>query len=398
MNREQEAWDELERSSVSKASRWFLVCFFLLSLFAIFGFDLWKTYGPRDAVLVFTERSRPILEDASMGKKVLDWNDEVLADIGSFEDQIADESILRKTVPAYQWLFLEVLHTSGTGRVLLGNGNWYFLKEGVESSLGWGIPGELREADWAVRRVAGRLAELDIQLVLLPIPGKASIQPAQFSNRFERAETVPTLPDYDEVYKAWDQLPGVSVVRADQILAARTNRGEVSFLERDTHWNPEGLHAVLERLVSEVPKNSPNGGDFAADEFSGEGDLTRMMDLPADTVPRERVQRTVVQDERQWTTEAEVYFLGDSFAAIYSDEALGWGENAGLKDQLPVRLDEPVEFFINYGDPVGDPTRQLERRLDQISLEQAPRVVIWQFAERFLSQGAWANVFRSKPD
>jgi len=393
MDREKEAWEKLQQSTMSGPARWILMILFLVGVGAIFVADLWKPFGPRDAVLAFTGRSRPLEPSSGIPSKVLEWNREVLADIDAFENQIAEESILRATIPYYQWVFLRVLSTSGTGRVIVGRDGWYFLKEGLETTLGWGSKSNLQKADETVRQLAGRLAELDIDLILMPVPGKAELYPARFSSRFTASEILPILPRREQIYGNWDDLPGVTVVNAREAYRSVAAEDGVFFLERDTHWTPAGMEAVLDQLLAILrPQRVEKEGTIGeATTVTGPGDLVEMMDFPVKMTANQAVEVLMLAEQDVPTGEgANIVFLGDSFAAVYSDPVLGWGKSAGLRDRLPARLGEPVEFFLNYGDPVSGPTRQLRRLLE--SKEEGrklPRVVIWEFAERFLDEGNW---------
>ncbi|MBC2601131.1 alginate O-acetyltransferase AlgX-related protein [Puniceicoccus vermicola] len=393
MDREKEAWEELERSSVSCGSRWLLVGVFLFAVFAVFVVDLWHPYGPRDAVRTFSERSRPLETDTGSFDKIRSWNREVLTDIEGFEAQIEDESVLARTIPFYQWFMVRALSTSGTGRVLIGRDDWYFLKEGLETTLGWGAEENLKKADAAVRRLAGQLAQKGISLILVPIPGKADLYPGQFSSRFTTDGVLAPAQRRERFYRNWASLPGVDVLPARELLTRLREKGQPVFLERDTHWTPAAMETVARALADSIQEevaDIESGGE----PVSSPGDLVEMMRLPVALTPEQQVEVERISTEISSTRESGVIFLGDSFAAVFSDAVLGWGENAGLQDRLPALLGESFDFRLNYGDPVSGPGRQLERLLNSMGEDSRPRVVIWEFAERFLDEGEWDGLFR----
>ena len=87
---------------------------------------------------------------------------------------------------------------------------------------------------------------------------------------------------------------------------------------------------------------------------------------------------------------AEVLVLGDSFSNIYSLEAMGWGQSAGLVEQLSHAMLRPVDL-IAVNDHGAWATRdllvrELARGSDRLA---GKRVVVWQFAERELADGDW---------
>ena len=398
MDREKEAWEQLRRVRVEPGAKWILPLVFLAGLVAVFAVDLWNPYGLRDAWRTFSERSRPLDTDAGILQKGLAWNRENLADIEVFEDQIAEESILRETVPYYQWFFARVLSTSGTGRVLMGRDHWLFLKEATETTLGWGDESHLKSADRAVRRLAGILRAGGAELILVPVPGKAEILPWKFSPGFQVGQHLPPIPSLESVYENWDALPGVKVVPVREILSDRTGPERLPFLARDTHWTPEAMEAVTQWIAhSVVGDHEDRDMKFQRKEITAQGDLVGMMRLPGPIFNKQTVSvnqlPSASEENSETATGPKVFYMGDSFTAIYSDPVLGWGEGAGLQDLLPVLLKHPVDFRLNYGDPVADPGRQLESQLKRGPM---PEIVIWQFAERFVNQDGWSKLFKSQ--
>lgn len=373
---------------MSKGARWFLAISFLLLVAAVFLVDLWKPYGPRDAVRTFAVRDRGIAEEPpGLFETVTNWNDEAIADIGRFESQIEEESVLRTTVPVWQWFQARVLDSSGTARVLFGRDDWLFLRENVELSLGRLDSRSLRAADEAVRELAAILEERGTRLILVPIPPKPEIHPYRFSGRFRAGEWVEPDPLRKELFERWTELPNVEVLPVREILVERAVRGEPAFLERDTHWNPDSMEEVAGAIAVSVGKAEAEGIP-AGESVSGQGDLVRMLDM-GDSAPftDQQVRIHPWGGEQSSNGELDLVLLGDSFAAVFSDPVLGWGENAGLVDQLRNRYGIVVKDFVNHGDPVRSPRQSLKRYLKDGG--ELPEVVVWQFAERFLSEGDW---------
>jgi len=87
---------------------------------------------------------------------------------------------------------------------------------------------------------------------------------------------------------------------------------------------------------------------------------------------------------------ADVLVLGDSFSNIYSLDTMGWGESAGLIEQLSFELQRPLDCLV-INDNGAYATRallarELARGRDRLA---GKRLVIWQFAMRELSAGDW---------
>ena len=188
---------------------------------------------------------------------------------------------------------------------------------------------------------------------------------------------------------------------------ARARRAGVTplYLKTDTHWRPEtALHVArdLARFLQEtVPlSEEPSPGlRTSVRDVANEGDTTRLLGLPSSqtSFPREtvRVRRVVGRDGRPWRAdpEAATLLLGDSFTNVYSLETMGWGETAGLAEQLSLELDRPVDR-ISQNDAGAHASRELLAtaiRRDPSRLD-GTRVVVYQFANRELALGDWKPV------
>jgi alginate O-acetyltransferase complex protein AlgJ len=125
------------------------------------------------------------------------------------------------------------------------------------------------------------------------------------------------------------------------------------------------------------------------------GDVALMLKLPAGQTafPAETVRIKQVLDHKcLWRPDpkAQVLFLGDSFANIFSLEPMGWGEAAGLAEHLSLALGLPLDAICR-NDAGSHATREmlakeLQRGNDRLA---GKKVVIWEFAARELSFGNW---------
>ncbi len=91
------------------------------------------------------------------------------------------------------------------------------------------------------------------------------------------------------------------------------------------------------------------------------------------------------------SSEAEVLLLGDSFANIFSLEALGWGESAGLPERLSAALGgRPLDCILRNSDAAFATREMLANALarghDRLA---GKKLVIWEFAARELAFGNW---------
>ena len=104
------------------------------------------------------------------------------------------------------------------------------------------------------------------------------------------------------------------------------------------------------------------------------------------------IRRVVDRARRLWQPDesAEILLLGDSFTNVYSMPELGWGEGAGLAEQLAANLGRPVDkIAVNAGGAYGARERlvgELAAGRDRLA---GKKIVVWQFAQRELAVGDW---------
>jgi alginate O-acetyltransferase complex protein AlgJ len=123
-----------------------------------------------------------------------------------------------------------------------------------------------------------------------------------------------------------------------------------------------------------------------------------MLDLPPDQTlfPPERVAlRFIVDaDGNPWraSPDADVLLLGDSFSNIYSLASMGFGESAGLAEQLSFVLQRPIDRVVQNDDGAYATREILQRSREGSDADDrlaGKRVVVWQFAARELMFGDW---------
>ena len=174
------------------------------------------------------------------------------------------------------------------------------------------------------------------------------------------------------------------------------------YLRSDTHWTPAGVALASDLIADHIESldldwaGAPRTYSTATRQVRNQGDPLALLRLPRAQADRaaERVMLTQVLDPegQRWQADptAEILLLGDSFANIYSLEALGWGTGAGLAEQMSLRLGRPLDA-LRQNDAGSYATRQLlaaQRRQGRDRLANK-RLVIYQFASRELGIGDW---------
>ena len=355
-------------------------------------------------------RGKPIGEwSVAFGKAVID--DERLR---RFETDLHDVSFVTKeALPPYQSL-LTRLFGHGNEKAVGGRDGWLFFADDLRSAWGEGYlqPGVGgQEALAAIDDFRDQLEARGIHLLLVPSYSKELID-AHHLSRFSASITAAPNPDLERFYAELDSR-GHAFVRMDELFAAR--RAELGdplaplSLPRDTHWSPETMAFCAGRIAQRVRdlllEDAPRAPRFTtrATPIVGQGDLLRMLSLPADQSLHPVMELTLaaVVDASgapvRPDPRSDVVLLGDSLTRVFSDPQLGLGEAAGLGEHLALHLDRPLDVISIAGGSATQVREALARRAgDPLA---GKRVVIWQFGVRMLASGGdeWRKVALPPP-
>jgi hypothetical protein len=339
-----------------------------------------------------------------------------------FERALEDESPAgRRLLPRLQ-LFLSRALGVGNEQVYLGSEGWLYHRPGVDYVVG---PGFLEPEVLAARRratsacdgavqpdpiaairdFAAQLSARGIRLLVVPTPVKAVVAPERLGGGAPGPLQNPSFARFAAELGA----AGVDVFDPTPLLLAPG-----SYLATDTHWRPEAMERVAEALAARLPPASTPAPRYErrSVRVTHYGDLTLLLRLPADQTlrpPEEVTIRPVLEDGRPWRAArgAEVLLLGDSFTNVYSDaaafrsealgDAFGWGEGAGLAEQIAYFGARPVDRIARNA---GGAHAAREGLAAEVARDAAAgndrlagtKVVIWQLAVRELAQGDWKEI------
>jgi alginate O-acetyltransferase complex protein AlgJ len=315
---------------------------------------------------------------------------------------------------------------AGNEKLYIGNRHggrrWLFFRPDVDSLLAPGFlePQTLRNRErngdaWnpppqpdprvAVLEFRDQLASRGTELLLLPVPGKASIQPDRLAAGSGALAPLRN-PSFDRFVKEMENA-GVRVFDPSKSLMdfSLASSSPETYLATDTHWTPDAMDRVARDAASVVvgmASLSPplvHSHRETSESLSGIGDIARMMRMSEGYTPfppETFLLRPVITATGEYwspTRSAEILLLGDSFSNIYSLEAMGMGRSAGFTERLGLHLRRPLDTLVR-NDCGAYATRQwlareLARGNDRL---EGKKLVIWQFSERELVYGDWRRI------
>ncbi len=336
-----------------------------------------------------------------------------------YEKDLAQWSEARLLVQPQMQLALSRYLGVGNTNVVLGRDGWLFYRPGVELLLGQGLLDEgrlrLRKKDLAeqgeknpnpdprpaILALQEDCRKAGVHLVVVPVPDKAMLQPAELTGRlaFSAPVPVPANRDHARLLHAL-RTAGVDVFDPTP---AQLEPGEAPrFLRQDTHWTPEWMLTVARSLAAHLrdrvslPNAAARRFGVREAQVSRVGDIAEMLQLPTDKLLNAPQSVTIQQicDAHTGATwapaaNADVLLLGDSFSNIYCTDDLGWGTAAGFPAQLARFLGRDVDVLARNGSGATGTRRDLARRPNAL---EGKRVVIWQFAARDLAAENWEVV------
>jgi alginate O-acetyltransferase complex protein AlgJ len=433
MTREEQAQLEIGHTEISCANRWTLFLVGLFTLFTIpmvqtchetYEYAIGKRAGPwQQSLDVFDAAGRAATDagghDCGTLSKIGRSNMAILRAIDKYEKDLTAQSVLTKSVlPPTQHMLVRI--GAGNEKAYVGRQLWLLYRPDIDYCTGPGFldARQLRRrvesrAEWqsapqpdprlAILQFHRQLAERNIRLVLVPVPGKGTIHPEKFSSRYDKGRTAIHNPSYPRFLSELRDEGVLICDVADALGKYRDRSGQAAYLASDTHWRPEAMvlaAAVLGRLIeATIPLGARAANRYVHQppkEVKNLGDIAMML--------RFRRNQSVFIEEvttihpvadvsgKPWQPDpsAEVLVLGDSFANIYSLEMMKWGRGAGLAEQLSVALSRPVDAILRNDDGAFATREVLSRELSQGNDRLAgKRVVIWQFAARELAVGDW---------
>ena len=423
--REEIAQIEIGHTTVTAAVARSLVATFLVAIFAVPVIEIASARaqgdenadtaspGLRDLRQRIGQHLTNPAPDATLWRRIVAANREVLARLTEFERSLDDRSLLGRTLRRPAQRFVTGWLGGGNERVYPGRDGWLFYRPDVEYLTGQPFldPAEVKRrieaaSEWtatpqpdpreAILKLHGDLQTRGVALVVMPTPVKPGVHPEMLARRAPTVAGVLQNASFAELVTDLRRAGVLVFDPGDALASARA--GAPQYLMTDTHWLPETMESVVETLAAfidahvDLPVVADPAYRIERLEVRNTGDTARMLDLVEDDplFPPEAVwlRRILQPDGSVWrsTRTADVLLLGDSFSNIYSLDSMGWGTSAGLAEQLSYVLRRPVDRLVQ-NDQGAFATRAMVQR-EPLRLE-GKRVVVYQFAARELAFGDW---------
>jgi hypothetical protein len=407
-SRETEAELALKNTSFVPGTAPLLVLFFLITIAAVPLIQFAVEYRnvrsvralPTFAAFGSLVPHHPIHSIVDL-KRVLPKPDE----IKSVQKTLETESVVA------QWLLPRVDSVltgklrAGNEQVYLGRDDWLFYRADVDYVIGPPFldpfwikrrtlsAGVQPDAVRAIVDFRDQLARRGIDLIVVPVPVKPTIEANMLSSVSPRAQIVENESSGE--FKTKLQNAGVRLFDIEPFLGQNEN----AYLRTDTHWRPE----TMERVANELAKNIRSAETATNSRFqivdqkvNALGDLGRLLKLPSSQLSRyneETMIHRVTVNGAIWRADpkSDLLLLGDSFSNIFSLGALGWGDSAGLAEHLSYALGgKPIDCILRNSDGAFATReilhRELARGRDRLA---GKKIVIWEFVTRELAFGDW---------
>jgi alginate O-acetyltransferase complex protein AlgJ len=246
------------------------------------------------------------------------------------------------------------------------------------------------------------LADLGVDLVVVPVPAKATAYPEKFAPRATAMDGA--LPAEGAVFGSRgfiDALAagGVKVVDLEGVYRAARLRDDSAklFCAQDAHWSPLGAEMAADAVYQLVhqspwlanakkrtvvvgdPEEIVIKGDMADGEFEG-------LERESLTLRRAGTEEDGAIAPLDADPASPVLLIGDSHLRVFTDGGEFHTRGAGFRDHLQAKLRMPAAAEFNNGDGVYSPRLRVAREArGNPSFWQGKKLVVWCFSARSLT-------------
>lgn len=244
-----------------------------------------------------------------------------------------------------------------------------------------------------------QLHKAGIELLVMPVPAKASIYPEAVSTAIPKSQDGQLLrldQSHQQFYALLKQEGVVVIDLLPAFFKHRNDRGGRLYCKTDSHWSGQGAALAAEAVYAAIkdrPWLSKTPTKSATRDIQFTGDLARMLNEL--NPQRETLPLTFIGTGEDVTPiapqrESPVLLIGDSHTLIFHDPTL-FTSGAGLPDQLAKLLGTPVDLIGVRGSGATTTRIELLRRKDNL---KGKKLVIWCFSMREFTESTtgWRKV------
>jgi hypothetical protein len=265
----------------------------------------------------------------------------------------------------------------------------------AEGAIKASVAGQNKDPQTAILEFYHMLKARDIDLILVPVPGKIAIYPDKLDSSLK-----PKCSDQTPYQQFYDLLrnDGVTVIDLTTQMHAMRDKGAPPFCKQDSHWSPEAVKLAA-RAIAEAMKTrewlkeiKTRKAVTAERSVEVQGDLVKL--LKSDE-PKEKLTVTdVLLDNQVVANDAAspVVLMGDSHTLVYhADDVDLVSAHAGLADHLAAELGFPVDLIGARGNGANTPRATLAHRKGNLD---GKKCVIWCFAAREFTESSdgWKKI------
>ncbi|MCS6770982.1 MAG: hypothetical protein NZ740_03025 [Kiritimatiellae bacterium] len=307
--------------------------------------------------------------------------------------------------------FASALATAGGAPALRGEAGWLFLASELRFLAAGEFWGDAAADAGRAANPAHRdplepiddfnrqLRDVDISLLVVPVPPKALIYPAMLG--CTRDEARPSLERLRRFYGLLRER-GVDVLDLTETFLAPEALAEGPlYCRTDTHWTGIGIRLAAERIADWLRAKGLAAAEEGGSAWSVEpreisitGDLGRLMGEDArEIVPVWRVAGPDGQPPRP-DPSSPILLMGDSHVLVFSEGGDLHDVGSGLPEQLTARIGAPVDVLGVRGSGATTSRISLIRRIRSApDFYKVKKAIVWCFAAReFTEADAWRFV------
>jgi len=244
-----------------------------------------------------------------------------------------------------------------------------------------------------IQEYASALKVLGVDLILVPVPTKASIYPEKLASGLTLADATSQKAFLDKIASTGIQVTDLETLFRQHRTA---HPDEALFCATDSHWSPRGAElaasAVAAHLASLPPIAAAPKTTFqtsAPETLQFHGDLltdAEKASSPAESLPIRKVSPAT-------SGPSPVLVIGDSHCQVFRIGGPMLATDAGFIDHLAAALSLPIEEVSSQASGADQPRADIARRtVKEPTFWTSRKVVVWLFTAREFTQGKWRTI------